>query len=144
MSLGVQVLGHLLREALKLLGESYDVEVLEAHHRDKRDAPSGTALRLVELAASARGLDPEGDVRHGRVGPAARRTRREIGLHAVRGGDIVGDHTVILAGDGERVELVHRATSRSVFAAGALRAARWLVGRPPGRYTMADVVGVAG
>jgi 4-hydroxy-tetrahydrodipicolinate reductase len=144
MSLGVQVLGHLLREALKLLGESYDVEVLEAHHRDKRDAPSGTALRLVELAANARGLDPEGDVRHGRVGPAARRTRREIGLHAVRGGDIVGDHTVILAGDGERVELVHRATSRSVFAAGALRAARWLVGRPPGRYTMADVVGVSG
>lgn len=144
MSLGVQVLAHVLREALGLLGDEFDIEVVEAHHREKRDAPSGTALRLVEVAAKARSLSMERDLRHGRFGASARRVPSEIGVHAVRGGDIVGDHTVILAGRGERIELTHKATSRAVFAAGALRAARWVVGRAPGRYSIGDVLGIPG
>lgn len=144
MSLGVQVLAHVLGEALRLLGAGFDVEVVEAHHREKKDAPSGTALRLVEVAARARGLSMSEDLRHGRQGASAKRTPSEIGVHAVRGGDIVGDHTVILAGLGERVELTHRATSRAVFASGALRAARWVVGRAPGRYGIGDVLGIPG
>ncbi|MBL8601558.1 MAG: 4-hydroxy-tetrahydrodipicolinate reductase [Myxococcales bacterium] len=142
MSLGVQVLAHVLREALGLLGDEFDVEVIEAHHREKKDAPSGTALRLVQVALDTRGLTHD-DVAHGRSGGDARRKPREVGVHAVRGGDIVGDHTVVLAGLGERIELTHKATSRAVFAAGALRAGRWVVGRPPGKYTMADVLGLA-
>lgn len=144
MSLGVQVLAHVLGEALRLLGSGFDIEVVEAHHREKKDAPSGTALRLVEVAARARDLSMESDLRHGRHGANARRVPGEIGVHAVRGGDIVGDHTVVLAGLGERLELTHRATSRAVFAAGALRAARWVVGRPPGRYHIGDVLGLPG
>ncbi len=143
MSLGVHVLGDLVREALRMLGEDFDVEIIETHHREKRDAPSGTALRLLEIVQQSRGMTPEG-ARHGRVGAVAKRVRGEIGLHAVRGGDIVGDHMVVLAGDGERIEITHRATSRAVFAAGALRAARWVVGRPPGLYGMADVLGLSG
>jgi 4-hydroxy-tetrahydrodipicolinate reductase len=144
MSLGVQVLAHVLGEALRLLGDGFDIEVVEAHHREKKDAPSGTALRLVEVAAKARGLSMETDLRHGRHGANAKRVPAEIGVHAVRGGDIVGDHTVTLAGLGERLELTHRATSRAVFASGALRAARWVVGRPPGRYAIGDVLGIPG
>ena len=143
MSAGVLVLGHVLREALRLLGPGYDVEIVEAHHRQKADAPSGTALRLAEIAASARGASLEDVAQHGRVGNTGPRSEREIGLHAVRGGDIVGEHTVYLVGDGERLELVHRAHSRLVFAAGALRAARWVVGRAPGKYGMAEVLGLA-
>ncbi len=142
MSLGVQVLAHLLGEALRLLGSDFDVEIVEAHHREKKDAPSGTALRLADVVTRARDLTAQ-DLKHGRHGASAKRERREVGMHAVRGGDIVGDHTVILAGDGERIEITHRATSRAVFAAGALRAARWVVGRPAGMYTMADVLGLA-
>jgi len=141
MSLGVQVLSHVLGEALRLLGDGFDVEIVEAHHRDKKDAPSGTALRLAEVALQSRGLTLD-DLQHGRAGGDALRGTREIGVHAVRGGDIVGDHTVVLAGKGERIELTHRATSRAVFAAGALRAARWVVGRPAGLYTMTDVLGL--
>lgn len=141
MSLGVQVLTHVLGEALRLLGDDFDVEIVEAHHRDKKDAPSGTALRLAEVALGARGLSADA-LQHGRSGGDALRTPREVGVHAVRGGDIVGDHTVVLAGRGERIELTHRATSRAVFAAGALRAARWVVGRPAGLYTMTDVLGL--
>jgi 4-hydroxy-tetrahydrodipicolinate reductase len=144
MSLGVQVLAHVLREALALLGDGFDIEVIEAHHREKKDAPSGTALRLVDVALQARALSAETDLRHGRHGANAKRVPSEIGVHAVRGGDIVGDHTVVLAGLGERLELTHRATSRAVFAAGALRAARWVVGRPPGRYAIGDVLGIPG
>lgn len=144
MSLGVQVLAHLLREALGLLGDDFDIEVVEAHHREKRDAPSGTALRLVQVAAKARSRSMERDVKHGRRGASAKREPTEIGVHAVRGGDIVGDHTVILAGMGERIELTHRATSRAVFAAGALRAARWVVTQPPGRYSIGDVLEIPG
>lgn len=144
MSLGVQVLGHLVREALRLLGDGFDVEIVEAHHREKRDAPSGTAVRLLEIVTRARGLSAEADARHGRVGGAVKRTPTEVGMHAIRGGDIVGDHTVLLAGEGERIEITHRATSRAVFASGALRAARWVVGRPPGWYGMDDVLGLSG
>jgi 4-hydroxy-tetrahydrodipicolinate reductase len=142
MSLGVQVLAHVLGEALRLLGDGYDIEIIEAHHREKKDAPSGTALRLAEVAMHARELNAK-DLVHGRQGGSAKRTLREIGMHAVRGGDIVGDHTVVLAGDGERIELSHKATSRAVFAAGALRAARWVVGRAPGFYSMNDVLGLS-
>lgn len=141
MSLGVQVLAHVLSETLRLLGDDFDVEIIEAHHREKKDAPSGTALRLADVVKQARDLTSD-DLVHGRQGHAAKRTRREVGMHAVRGGDVVGDHTVVLAGDGERIELTHRATSRAVFAAGALRAARWVVGRAPGVYTMTDVLGL--
>ena len=142
MSAGVQVLGHLLREAIRLLGPGFDIEIIEAHHRQKVDAPSGTAVRLAEIAAQATNVATNEALRHGRQGAPGARTAHEIGVHAVRGGDIVGDHTVLLAGDGERVELVHRASSRLVFASGALRAARWVVGKPAGRYSMSDVLGL--
>ncbi|MDP3276443.1 MAG: 4-hydroxy-tetrahydrodipicolinate reductase [Deltaproteobacteria bacterium] len=140
MSVGVQTLGEILREAMRLLGPDFDVEILETHHRAKIDAPSGTALRLLEIATQAQG-EASSSVRNGRKGNA-RRERGEIGVHAIRGGDVVGDHTVILAGDGERIEITHRATSRAVFASGALRAAQWAVGQPPGKYTMAQVLGL--
>lgn len=143
MSVGVQVLGQLLREAIALLGADFDVEIIEAHHKHKADAPSGTALRLLEIAASAQdAASAEAIAKHGRKGHHAQRTKGEIGVHAVRGGDIVGDHTIVLAGEGERIELTHRATSRAVFAAGALRAARWVVGKEPGRYSMGQVLGL--
>lgn len=125
-SSGVAVLAKLVREATAALPD-YDVEVVEMHHVGKRDAPSGTALRLVE------GLGP---VVNGRAGP---RVPGEVGVHALRGGDVIGEHTVYLAGPGERLALGHLATRRGVFASGALRAARWLVGRPPGRYRFEDV-----
>jgi 4-hydroxy-tetrahydrodipicolinate reductase len=142
MSVGVQVLGALLREALALLGPEFDVEIIETHHKHKSDAPSGTALRLLEIAAASRGVSADDVAKHGRKGHHARRAHGEIGLHAVRAGDVVGDHTILLAGEGERIELVHRATSRAVFASGALRAARWAVGQPAGRYGMAQVLGL--
>ncbi len=143
MSLGVQVLAHALAETLRLLGADWDVEIIETHHHLKKDAPSGTALRLASVVKKARSLNDD-DIKHGRHGASAQRTVGEVGMHAVRGGDVVGDHTVLLAGAGERIELTHKATSRAVFAAGALRAARWLKGRGPGRYTIGDVLGIAG
>jgi 4-hydroxy-tetrahydrodipicolinate reductase len=142
-STGVAVLARLVAEAARLLGAGYDIEVLELHHRDKADAPSGTALKLAEAAAGARGTSLEADgrfSRHGRTGP---RGDREIGLQALRGGDAVGEHTVMLLGDGERLELTHRAGSRDAFAAGALRAVRWVDGRPPGLYSLEQVLGLS-
>ena len=136
MSIGILVLSELLRHSLAMLGEGFDVEIVETHHRMKKDAPSGTALRLADVAREARA----GALVTGRSGKAAARAPAEIGVLAVRGGDVVGDHVVHLLGDGERIELVHRATSRDVFARGALRAATWLVGKPPGRYALRDVV----
>jgi 4-hydroxy-tetrahydrodipicolinate reductase len=141
-SLGVNLLVKLVREAAAALPAAYDVEIVEAHHRDKVDAPSGTALRLGAAAAEGRGgsLDELAlEVRDGHTGP-----RREgaIGFAVVRGGDIVGEHAVLFAGPGERLELAHRAHDRMTFAHGALQAAAWLHGRAPGRYTMADVLGV--
>jgi 4-hydroxy-tetrahydrodipicolinate reductase len=137
MSIGAHILGTLVRQAIVALGEGFDVEVVETHHRRKVDAPSGTALRLAEIATEARS---GGALVHGRVGRPGPRGTAEIGVHAVRGGDVVGDHSVHLLGEGERLELVHRATSRDVFALGALRAAAWIAGKPAGRYRLSDVV----
>jgi 4-hydroxy-tetrahydrodipicolinate reductase len=137
MSFGVHVLTRLVAQAVAAL-EDFDIEIIETHHRAKVDAPSGTALRLVETAQRARASATR--VVHGRKGIPGARTAEEIGVHALRGGDIVGDHVVLLMGTGERLELVHRATTRDLFASGALRAASWIVGRPPGRYTLGDVV----
>jgi 4-hydroxy-tetrahydrodipicolinate reductase len=137
-SVGVQVLAELVAQAIKRLGPGFDVEIVETHHRAKVDAPSGTANRLADAARAARdGLTSI----HGREGNAGPRGEGEIGVFALRGGDVIGDHTVHLLGPGERLELTHRATNRDLFARGALRAARFVVGKPPGRYTMVDVVG---
>ncbi len=136
MSVGVFVLGDLLRRALVMLGEGFDVEIVETHHAMKADAPSGTAKRLADIALEARG----GPVVAGREGKPGARTRGEVGVLAVRGGDVVGDHVVHLLAAGERLELTHRATNRDVFATGALRAATWIVGKPAGRYTLANVL----
>jgi 4-hydroxy-tetrahydrodipicolinate reductase len=142
MSIGVNLLFAILPEIARTLGEEYDIEVIEAHHRMKKDAPSGTALRLAEVLAGARGWKLEDVGRTERRGNIGERPRREIGLQTVRGGDIVGEHTVIFAGIGERVEVTHRASSRDTFARGAVRAARWLPGKPPGLYDMLDVLGL--
>lgn len=139
-SLGVHVLADLVGRAAHAL-PGYDVEVIEAHHRAKVDAPSGTALLLAQAAATARGQTLDGAVygRHGRTGPRG----GEIGIHALRMGDVVGDHQVWLAGDGDRISLGHVATSRDTFAVGAIQAAIWLVGRAPGHYAMRDVLGLS-
>jgi len=141
MSVGVNVLFDLVRRAAATLGDAYDVEIVELHHRRKKDAPSGTAEKLAEVAAEALGRprDVLAYARHGLVGE---RPPREIGVQTLRGGDVVGEHTVFFCGEGERIELTHRATSREQFARGALRAARWLPGRPAGLYDMADVLGL--
>ena len=141
-SVGVNTLFWLTRKAADMLGEDFDLEITEMHHRLKKDAPSGTAKKLAEILCEARQLDYAKDVRHGREGLVGERTGKEIGLHSIRGGDVVGDHTVTFAGAGERLELTHKAASRETFALGALRAARWIVGKPPGLYTMQDVLGL--
>ncbi|OAI43415.1 4-hydroxy-tetrahydrodipicolinate reductase [Verrucomicrobia bacterium SCGC AG-212-E04] len=142
-SVGVNALFWLTRKAAEILGPDFDLEVIETHHRQKKDAPSGTARRLVEILAEIRRLNLERDLRHGRAGNAGPRSAEEIGVHSVRGGDVVGEHTVLFAGAGERVELTHRAASRETFAAGALRAAAWLAKQKPGRiYDMEDVLGL--
>lgn len=141
-SLGVAVLADLAARAAALLGPEWDAEIVEVHHRGKVDAPSGTALRLADALAAAKGVDRKTAERHGRSGKVGAKPAGEIGIHAVRAGDVVGEHTVILSGPGERLELVHRAHSRELFARGALRAARWLVGKPPGRYTIENVIGI--
>lgn len=141
-SVGVNTLFWLTRKTAEILGDGFDLEVVETHHRLKKDAPSGTARRLVEILAETRDLSYEQDTRHGRSGMVGARPAGEIGLHAVRGGDVVGEHTVLFAGIGERIELTHRAASRETFASGALRAAEWLRGRAPGLYDMEDVLGL--
>lgn len=141
-SVGVNTLFWLTRRTAEILGPDFDLEVVEMHHNKKIDAPSGTAKRLGEILCHAAQLSYENDVRHGRVGNVGARTRREVGMHAVRGGDVVGDHTVIFAASGERVELTHKASSRHTFAQGAIRAAKWLPGRAPGLYDMQDVLGL--
>jgi len=142
-SLGVTLLAHLVHEAALLLGEDWDIEIAEMHHRHKIDAPSGTALLLGEAAAKARGLDLAKDAERGRDGVTGARARGAIGFASLRGGSVAGDHMVILAGDDERIELIHRAESRMVFARGAVRAALWVIGKPAGRYTMPQVLGLA-
>jgi 4-hydroxy-tetrahydrodipicolinate reductase len=141
-SVGVNTLFWLTRKATEILGSGFDLEVVEMHHRLKKDAPSGTAKRLVEILAEVRGLQYNDDARHGRHGIVGERTDAEIGVHAIRGGDVVGDHTVIYAAPGERVELTHKASSRETFARGALRAALWAHRQPAGLYDMQDVLGL--
>lgn len=144
MSLGVNLLAVLVESAAaSLKGRGYDIEIIEKHHRYKLDAPSGTALFLGEAAADGAGVDLAQSAVHGRAGVVAEpRGAQEIGFHAVRGGDIVGDHQVLFCADGEMIELAHRATSRDTFAIGALQAASWIVGKPPGLYSMRDVLGL--
>lgn len=141
-SLGVNVLFWLTRKAAQVMGPQFDLEVIEMHHRLKRDAPSGTAKTLAEILAEVRGEQLEQVARHGRAGIVGQRTSQEIGIHSVRGGDIVGDHTVLFAGAGERLELTHKAASRETFANGALRAAAWVAQQPAGLYSMQDVLGL--
>ncbi|NNC89324.1 MAG: 4-hydroxy-tetrahydrodipicolinate reductase [Akkermansiaceae bacterium] len=142
-SVGVNTLFHLTRKAAAILGtDVFDIEVTEMHHRHKIDAPSGTARRLLEILNEATGTSYDEDVVHGRHGITGERPRGQIGMHTLRGGDVVGDHTVMFAADGERVELTHKASSRMTFASGAVRAAHWLQGRPPGLYDMQDVLGL--
>ncbi|MFA6109709.1 MAG: 4-hydroxy-tetrahydrodipicolinate reductase [Candidatus Latescibacterota bacterium] len=142
-STAMNVLFRLVEEAARILGEEYDVEVIEAHHRLKVDAPSGTALKLAERAAAGLGWDLDEVAVHGRQGIVGQRPRRQIGLHAVRAGDLVGDHTVLFGAPGECLELRHRATSRDAFAQGALRAVRFAARAPVGLYSMRDVLGIS-
>jgi 4-hydroxy-tetrahydrodipicolinate reductase len=142
MSLGVNLLFRLAELAARALDADYDIEIFEAHHRNKADAPSGTALGLGRAAAHGRGRDLEDLAEYARHGQTGVRERGKIGFSVVRGGDIVGEHRLIFAGPGEQVELAHRAQDRSSFARGALVAARWVVGRPPGLYSMLDVLGL--
>jgi 4-hydroxy-tetrahydrodipicolinate reductase len=138
-SVGVNALISLTQQAAKILGQNFDVEIIETHHRMKKDAPSGTAKTLAETLQRERGAN---DFRYGREGVVGERGKLEIGIHSVRGGDVVGEHTILFAGDCERLELTHRASSRETFARGALRAARWVVGKPAELYSMRDVLGL--
>jgi 4-hydroxy-tetrahydrodipicolinate reductase len=139
MSVGVAVLAVLVRDAVQRLGPAYDAEIVEIHHRRKVDSPSGTAKRLADAVVEAR---PEVHSLYERAGQVGARTSEEMGVFAIRGGDVIGDHTVHLFGPGERLELTHRATNRDLFAHGALRAARWMVGRAAGRYSIGDALGI--
>lgn len=140
-SVGVNLLFYLTKKAAQILGSDYHPEIIEMHHRHKVDAPSGTAERLLEVVREARSLSPE-QVQHGRQGITGARPDDQIGMHALRGGDVVGDHTVMFAGDGERFELTHKASDRKIFAQGAIRAAHWVVNQKPGLYLMEDVLGL--
>lgn len=140
-SVGVNLLFALTRRAASVLGSDYDAEVVEMHHRFKKDAPSGTAARLLEIILEERQLTAKA-LRHGREGITGERTTTEVGIHALRGGDVVGDHTVMFAALGERLELTHKASDRGIFARGAVRAAQWVKDRPPGVYDMQDVLGL--
>jgi 4-hydroxy-tetrahydrodipicolinate reductase len=140
-SVGVNLLFALTQRAAAVLGTDYDCEVVEMHHRFKKDAPSGTAARLLEIILQERKLS-ESALRHGREGIVGERTSSEVGIHALRGGDVVGDHTVMFAALGERLELTHKASDRSIFARGAIRAAEWVIARPSGLHDMQDVLGL--
>lgn len=141
-SLGVALLAHLVSEAAARLGPEWDIEILEMHHRMKVDAPSGTALLLGEAAAAGRGVPLVGNSERGRDGDIGARTEGAIGFASLRGGTVAGEHSVIFAGAEERITLAHNAENRTIFARGAIRAAEWLIGQPPGRYTMAQVLGL--
>jgi len=141
-STGVNTLFWLTRKAAEILGPNFDLEIVEMHHRAKKDAPSGTATTLAEILASVRKQQLSKVLRHGRQGIIGERPAAEIGMHSLRGGDVLGDHTVVFAAHGERLELTHRASSRETFAHGALRAAQWVVQQKPGLYDMQDVLGL--
>jgi 4-hydroxy-tetrahydrodipicolinate reductase len=140
--IGITVLLRLVEEAARLLGPAYNCEVVESHHTQKKDAPSGTALSLAEAVARAWEWNLSDSLRHGREGLVGERRNEEIGMHSLRAGDIVGHHSVLFGGTGETLEFIHRAQSRDTFAMGALRAAQWIVGKPAGRYSMRDVLGL--
>jgi 4-hydroxy-tetrahydrodipicolinate reductase len=140
-SIGVNLLNALVRRAASVLGTGWDIELTEMHHRLKKDAPSGTAEKLLEIIREERKISVA-QQRHGRSGLIGERPANEIGVHALRGGDVIGDHTVLFASDGERLELTHKASSRTIFAQGALRAASWIVGKPAKVYGMDDVLGL--
>lgn len=142
MSVGVNLLFHLVGKAARALGDGFDIEIIEAHHRHKVDAPSGTALRMGEEIASALGRDLEQCALYGRQGQTGARNAETIGFSTIRAGDIVGEHTALFATNGERLEISHRASDRAIFANGAMRAATWLAGRSPGFYDMLDVLGL--
>lgn len=142
MSIGVNVMFEVARKLAQSLGDEFDVEIVEAHHRFKVDSPSATALKLGEVVAEALGRDFKKAVRFERYGRIGERRKDEIGIQTIRGGDIVGEHTLIFCGIGERVEFIHRALNRDNFARGAIRALKWVVGKPPGIYTMKDVLGI--
>lgn len=141
-SLGVAMLAHLIREAASRLGEGWDIEIVETHHRMKIDAPSGTALLLGEAAAAGRGVGLSQVAVRGRDGETGARADGAIGFASLRGGSVAGDHSVLFLGPDERIALSHHAESRAIFARGAVRAAQWLIGKPAGRYTMAEVLGL--
>ncbi len=142
MSVGVNLLLKILRDVAGVLGEDYDIEIIEAHHRLKKDAPSGTAMKMAEVIASALNRNLDEVAIYARKGMIGERTKKEIGIQTIRAGDIVGEHTVLFGGMGERIEITHRASSRDTFARGALRAALWVHGRTPGLYDMHDVLGL--
>lgn len=142
MSIGVNLSFKILAEVAQALGDDYDVEIVEAHHRMKKDAPSGTALKMAQVVAGALGRNLDEVGVYARKGMIGERSRMEIGIQTLRAGDIVGEHTVLFAGKGERIEITHRAHSRDTFAAGAVRAAKWLAGKKPGMYDMQDVLGL--
>jgi 4-hydroxy-tetrahydrodipicolinate reductase len=144
MSVGVNLLFKIVKEIAATLGDGYDMEILEIHHKMKKDAPSGTAMRLAQILAQARSLDLEKAAVYERKGIIGERKPEEIGIQTFRAGDIVGEHTVLFGGLGERIEITHRAHNRDTFARGALRAARWILGQPPGLYDMQDVLGLKG
>lgn len=142
MSVGINVLLQIIGKVAQALGNDYDLEIIDAHHNKKKDAPSGTALKLAEALAAAKGWDLEETGVYSRHGMIGERSKKEIGIQTVRAGDIVGDHTVLYGGPGERIEIIHRAHNRDPFARGALRAAEWVVHQPPGLYGMVDVLGL--
>jgi 4-hydroxy-tetrahydrodipicolinate reductase len=142
MSVGVNLMLKVIADMARRLGDDYDIEVMEAHHRLKKDAPSGTALKIAEVLAAATGKDLKQAAVYGRKGVIGERKRGEIGMQVIRAGDIIGDHTVLFGGIGERLEVTHRASSRDTFATGALRAAEWVVSQPQGLYDMQDVLGL--
>lgn len=142
MSIGVNVMFEIAKRLAGFLGDEFDVEIIEAHHRQKVDSPSGTALRLGEVVAEVLGRDFKKVARFERHGQIGERKREEIGIQTIRGGDVIGKHTVIFLGAGEEIELTHKASNRDNFAKGAIRALKWVVGKPPGIYTMKDVLGI--
>jgi 4-hydroxy-tetrahydrodipicolinate reductase len=142
MSVGINLLLKVLNDIASVLGDDYDVEVIEAHHRHKKDAPSGTAMRMASVLADTLGRNLEETAVYERKGLTGERTRKEIGMQTIRAGDIVGEHTVLFGGIGERIEITHKASSRDTFAGGALKAARWVCNRQPGYYDMQDVLGL--
>lgn len=142
MSIGINLLFKIIKDLASVLKEDYDIEIIEAHHRNKKDAPSGTAKKMVELIAGVYNWNPEEVALYGRKGITGQRKAKEIGVHAIRAGDIIGDHTIIFGGNGERIEITHCVHNRTTFAKGVIKAIRFIIKTPPGLYTMQDVLNI--